>query len=109
LLRSRKEGAMTKEHFASGNWRVKAGQEGEFITRWKDWLASTSPNIPGFGSATLLQDVGDPQHFISFSDWENAGARDSWKASPEFQEKHAFVREVCDDFQGGDYTRVGGS
>jgi heme-degrading monooxygenase HmoA len=97
---------MGSEHFASGNWRVKEGSEQEFIERWRNWLSSTTASVHGFGSARLLQDAGDPRHFVSFSDWDDAGSRDAWKAGPEFASGMAACRELCDDFQGADFSQV---
>ena len=93
-----------REHYASGNWTVKEGQAEEFITRWKAWLTESAQKVPGFGSATLIRDIYNPNHFISFSDWEDPKMRDQWKNSPEFAEGMAHVRELTDDFSGGDYV-----
>lgn len=97
---------MAGEHFASGNWRVKEGSEREFIARWQAWLSSSAAAATGFGTARLLQDPGDALHFMSFSDWESPESRESWKSSPEFAEGMAQCRELCDDFQGTDFSQV---
>ena len=99
---------MGREHYASGSWMVKEGREEEFIGRWRDWLEKSTRDLAGFGSAKLIRDAGDARHFLSFSDWENSSARDSWKASPEFAEGLRACRELCDDFVGGDYSQVVG-
>jgi hypothetical protein len=80
-------------HYASGNWRVKAGSEEEFIAR------RLRHRAPSAGSRR-------PSHFLSFSDWADAGSRDRWKAGPEFAKGMASCRELCDDFQGADYSQV---
>ena len=97
---------MPGEHFASGNWRVKEGSAGEFIARWQAWLSTSTASVTGFGSARLLQDADDALHFMSFSDWESPGSRESWKSSPGFAEGMAQCRELCDDFQGTDFSQV---
>ncbi|MBI4260696.1 MAG: antibiotic biosynthesis monooxygenase [Actinobacteria bacterium] len=99
---------MTREHYASGNWTVKAGREEEFISRWGDWLRKSSRDVDGFGSARLMRDVSDPRHFVSYSDWATPEARDTWKQSPEFAEGFSSCRELCDAFSGGDYTQIVG-
>lgn len=97
---------MAREHYASGNWTVKEGQTEAFIDRWQQWLARSTEEVPGFGSARLIQDVSNPQHFLSYSDWDTPEARDAWKQSPEFAEGFSSCRELCDDFRGGDYTQL---
>lgn len=63
-------------------------------------------NVHGFGSARLIRSVANPRNFLSFSDWESPESRDTWKASPEFARGMAACRELCEDFQGGDFTGV---
>ena len=79
--------ADTPQHWASGNWTVSEGREEEFIAAWKDWLGWSSQNIDGFVSATLIREIANPRHFVSFSPWRDAGTRDAWKSSGGFAEK----------------------
>jgi heme-degrading monooxygenase HmoA len=53
-----------------------------------------------------MQDVTDPRHFLSFSEWTDANSRDTWKASPEFAEGFASCRELCEDFRGGEFSQL---
>jgi heme-degrading monooxygenase HmoA len=97
---------MAGEHYASGNWRVKEGSEEEFMARWRAWLSASASAVRGFGSARLLRDTDDPRHFVSFSDWEDPGSRNDWKASPEFAKGIAACRELCEEFPGSDLSEV---
>jgi heme-degrading monooxygenase HmoA len=97
---------MASEHYASGNWLVQEGSEADFIDRWRDWIGATTKDIPGFASATLMRDVSEPRRFVSFSNWDDPASRDMWKASPEFAKGFAGCKELCEDFQGGDFTAV---
>jgi heme-degrading monooxygenase HmoA len=94
------------EHWASGNWTVQEGKEDEFVERWKDWLGWSSENIAGFVSATLIRDTENPRHFVSFSDWTDDQAKQGWQSLDEFSEKMGACRELCEDFQKFDFTRV---
>ena len=97
---------MAGEHYASGNWNVRAGSEDEFIARWRAFLTESTENSEGFGSARLLRDGDDSRHFLSFSDWADAASRDAWKSSPEFARGIASCRELCDEFVGTDSSQV---
>jgi heme-degrading monooxygenase HmoA len=97
---------MAREHFASGNWLVRAGEEEDFIERWRDWIGASTKSVAGFDSATLMRDASDLRHFVSYSIWSDAASRDQWKASPEFAKGFAGCRELCDEFQGGDFEAV---
>jgi len=97
---------MAGEHYASGNWTVKAGSEDEFVARWRAFLSDSTKTAEGFGTARLLRDSDDPRHFLSFSEWADGGARDAWKSSPEFAKGLAACRQLCDDFVGTDSSQV---
>jgi heme-degrading monooxygenase HmoA len=89
--------------WASGRWQVREGKADEFVERWKDWLGWTSQTVAGFGSATLLRSEEDPLRFTSVSDWDDDASLKAWKISQAFQEKFQSVRELCDEFLGGDF------
>jgi heme-degrading monooxygenase HmoA len=97
---------MHEAKWASGRWEVKDGMVDEFVQRWKDWLGSTSKDIAGFRSARLLRSEDDPLRFTSFSSWADNASLEAWKSSPGFQSGLASVRELCDDFVGGDFDAV---
>jgi len=97
---------MAGEHYASGNWTVRAGSEDEFVARWRAFLTDSTKTAGGFGSARLLRDGDDPRHFLSFSEWVDAASRDAWKSSPEFEKGLAACQELCDEFVGTDYAQA---
>jgi heme-degrading monooxygenase HmoA len=92
--------------YVSGNWLVTKGSEDEFVSRWTQFLQWTLDNVAGFQEATLLRDADDSRHFVSFARWDDGGSRDAWRSSDGFAEKFGACRELCDDFQGGPFTRV---
>lgn len=89
--------------WASGRWQVKEGKADEFIQRWSDWLRNSSRDISGFRSARLLRAEDDPLRFTSVSNWDDDAARDGWAQSPAYGDGIESVKELCDEFQGGNY------
>lgn len=94
---------MGEAKWASGQWLVKEGRDDDFIERWKAWLGWTSQTIPGFRSARLLRSQDDTQRFTSMSDWDGDDALKAWTSNPGFQERFDAVRELCDEFRGGNF------
>jgi len=92
--------------WASGRWQVRDGEVDAFVEGWKDWLGWTSQSVQGFRSATLIQAKDDPRRFTSISDWDDDASLQAWKASPEFAEKFAVVRGLCDDVVAGDFDEA---
>ena len=97
---------MEGEHYASGSWLVAAGNEDEFLARWRAFLEWTRDSMPGFRTARLIRDTDNPRHYISLAHWDSAEQRAAWKASPGFREKMGACRALCDDMSGSDYTEA---
>jgi len=89
--------------YASGQWRVAEGKVDEYLRRWEAWIDWTAENLPGFRYARLLRSQDDPMRFTSISEWDDQDSLNAWKSSPGFREKLAEVRELCDEFVGGDF------
>jgi heme-degrading monooxygenase HmoA len=97
---------MNEVTWASGRWQVKEGQADEFVERWRSWLEWTSETVPGFRWARLLRSEDDPLRFTSVSDWDDEASLKAWKTTPGFNEKIGPVRELCDEFVGGDFAEA---
>lgn len=79
-------------------WRVKPGQEEEFVRRWTelaDWSA-----LQGLSArAKLLRDVDNPCLFVSFGPWESLEKAARWRAQPGFHERVRHLQEVLEGFE----------
>jgi heme-degrading monooxygenase HmoA len=51
----------------------------------------------------LLRAEDDPQRFISVSNWEDDASRAAWAQSPAYGDGIESVKELCDEFQGGNF------
>jgi quinol monooxygenase YgiN len=90
--------------YTSGNWQVSPGNEQEFVKRWTEFTQWSLDNAGGARSFVLIQEDSNPTHFLSFGAWEDAAAVDNWRATPEFAQKLGACRELCSEFQPGDYS-----
>lgn len=79
-------------------WVVRSGREEEFVARWKDLAEWTAANVPGAGTARLLQDMEHPGRFISVAPWETREALSSWRSLLGYQERLGRVRELLETF-----------
>ncbi|MEI8408950.1 MULTISPECIES: antibiotic biosynthesis monooxygenase family protein [unclassified Kribbella] len=93
------------EHYASGNWQVRAGREQEFVERWTEFLQWTRKDHPAMLTATLLRDGSVPGHYVSFAEWADEQSRTAWKESPDFTVHFAACRDLCEQMSGSDYER----
>ena len=79
-------------------WVVRSGREEEFVIRWRDLAEWTVANVPGAGTARLLQDMDHPGRFLSVAPWESAEALASWRSLLGYQERLSRVRELLETF-----------
>jgi heme-degrading monooxygenase HmoA len=94
---------MDEGKWASGRWQVKQEKVDEFIEGWRDWLGGVSQTFAGFRAARLLRSEGDPQRFTSIAEFEDDASLKAWKNSENFRANIEPLKELCDDFLGGDY------
>ena len=85
------------ETYTSGIWRVKEGEEDDFVTAWRDFVAWAA-TFDGSGTFRLVRDADDPGKFMSFGPWESFEAQDAWKVDPEFPERIGRVRRHTTEF-----------
>ena len=62
--------------------------------------------MPGAGTLRLTRDLGNPERFLSFGDWESTDAARAWKNSAEFSDRIARVLQHCAEFQSTNYAVV---
>jgi heme-degrading monooxygenase HmoA len=86
------------ETFTHSVWRVKPGQEDEFVRRWLD-LARWSAAQGLSGKAKLLSDPDNPGLFVSFGPWESVRKVTVWRSSPGFHERIAGLQELLESFE----------
>ena len=84
--------------YTHGVWVVRTGCEEEFVARWRDLARWTAANVPGAGTARLLQDLDHPGRFISVGPWESREAVASWRSLLGFQERLGRLRELLETF-----------
>ena len=84
--------------FTQTTWRVRAGQEDEFVRRWAEFAEWGA--LQGLtAKAQLLQDMDDPRLFVSFGPWESADSIMRWRATTGFHERLARLQEVLETFE----------
>ena len=92
-------------HYTHTTWIVKPGYEDEFVRRWAAW-ADWSRAEGLAANATLLRDVDEPNHFVSFGPWETIEAVRRWRAEPGFQQHVERLHEVVERFEPHTYALV---
>jgi heme-degrading monooxygenase HmoA len=86
------------ETYTHSVWRVKPGQEDEFVRRWLE-LARWSAAQGLSGKAKLLRDPDNAGLFVSFGPWESVGKVAMWRSSAGFHERIAGLQELLESFE----------
>ena len=94
----------TDRSYSSGEWKVMAGSEEEFVQRWTAFIEWSLENAPGAGSFVLVRSTEDPTRFLSLGSWESQEAQQAWREMPRQQELLGQCRELCEEFDSHPYT-----
>src|SRR5215211_7329745 len=94
----------TDQSYSSGQWKVRAGSEEEFVKRWNTFIEWSLENAPGAGSFVLVRSTEDPTSFLSLGSWESQEAQQAWREMPRMQELLDQCRELCEAFDSHSYT-----
>jgi len=80
-------------------WTVRPGRSEEFISLWESFASWTSGSRESSQRGYLVQDLADPQLFISYGYWDDMATINAWRESPEFTEFYQVARELCESIQ----------
>ena len=87
-------------------WRVRPGQEEEFIRAWREDLADYFLSLPGVMGGTLLRSLEDPSLFYSFGPWRSLEDIRAMRADPRTPAVMGKLRDLCVEATPGVYQRV---
>jgi len=97
---------MESDIYTVGVWKVKLGQQAEFIAAWKalgDYFYSL-PKPPGPG--TLVQSLDDPALFYSFGPWRSLEDIQAMRSDPRTPEKIGKLAALCEEAKPGAFRVV---
>lgn len=99
---------MSDVYYTHGMWRVKPGNEAEFIAAWKalNTIFRALPHPPGPGQGILIQNVADPLLFYSVGPWRSSDDLAAMRAGPQAREGIKRLENLCDDGVRGTYRLV---
>jgi hypothetical protein len=101
---------MQEDVYTLGVWRVKQGQETEFVAAWKalDQIFSKLSNPPA-GTGKLIQSVSDPGLFYSFGPWKRVEDIDEMRSNPQAQAGIQQLISLCTEATPGTFRVVAGA
>jgi hypothetical protein len=92
--------------YTLGVWKVKPGQEEEFVAAWKElggvFAALERPPGPG----TLVQSLSDPALFYSFGPWRQLQDVQAMRSDPRAQAAIQRLISLCTEAMPGTFRVV---
>ncbi len=85
------------QRFSAGIWIIKSGKENEFIEEFKKFAKLIFDKNIGAIEVYLVQDVQQPQRFVTFGPWESIEKIEAWRNLPEFKEFFAKAKQLSDE------------
>ena len=98
---------MEEAIYTLGVWRVKPGNEVEFIAAWKA-LAKIFAQLPDppAGKGTLIQSLADPLLFYSFGPWNSLADVEAMRNNRHALEGINKIRDLCTEATPGGFRVV---
>ena len=97
---------MREDVYTLGVWKVKQGQEAEFIAAWKalGQVFSQLPDPPGTGK--LVQSLSEPTLFYSFGPWQRLEDIEAMRNDPQAKAGIQRLVGLCTDATPGTFRVV---
>jgi len=92
--------------YTQANWKVKPGNEDRFLKTWDKMKAALAEEGRGPLWGSLIQNVEDPKHYISFALWPDHQAIERLRATPETADLLAEMVALCSEGGPGTYREV---
>ncbi len=94
------------EVYTLGVWRVREGNESEFVEAWRR-LGEYFRGLPAPpGPGTLIQSLDDPRLFYSFGPWRSLDDIKKMRADPDTPGALARLAALCDQATPGTFRVV---
>ncbi len=85
--------------YSIGKWIATSGKSNEFIKAWRGMVDYVVQNSVGGIDFYLVQDIEQPNIYLSFGRWENADMLKMWMESPVFKDYKKQLDALCDDIK----------
>ena len=97
---------MSSTPYTLAMWKVKPGQQQEFVAAWTDLSAvfADLPEPPIEG--TLLQSTADPHLYYSFGPWRSIEDISAMRGDPNALAAIERLRALCEEATPGSYQLV---
>lgn len=97
---------MSDSYYTLGDWRVRPGNEAEFLRVWKEELAPAFRAVSSKATGTLVQSLDNPLHYYSFGPWDDLETIKAARADPRAAAALARLVSLCDQATPGAYRVV---
>jgi heme-degrading monooxygenase HmoA len=97
---------MTGPAYTLAMYRVRAGDEDEFLRAWDELATTFSSLFEPPISGTLIRSTSDPRLFYSFGPWRSAEHVAAMRANPAAGQAFGTLRALCEELVAGDYELV---
>lgn len=97
---------MNEGYYTLADWRVRPGNEAEFLRVWKDELAPAFSAVSSSARGTLIQSLENPLHYYSFGPWDDLESIKAVRADPRAAEALGRLVSLCERATPGAYKVV---
>ena len=97
---------MSERFYTLASWRIREGQEEEFLRVWQEELASAFLSAIPMAKGTLIQSLEDQRQFYSFGPWESLEQMQTARSDKRVGEAIGKLVGLCEEATPGPYRVV---
>jgi heme-degrading monooxygenase HmoA len=97
---------MSERFYTLASWRIREGQEEEFLRVWQEELAPAFLTAIPTAKGTLIQSLEDQRQFYSFGPWESLEQMQTARSDKRVNEAIGKLVGLCEEATPGPFRVV---
>jgi heme-degrading monooxygenase HmoA len=97
---------MNDDFYSFNLWKIKDGNEQEFLDIWENELAKTFVELNPYSKATLVQSTDSPNIYYSFGPWIKLDELQAARSSKDYRSAVSKLVSLCDIAKSGSFKNI---
>jgi heme-degrading monooxygenase HmoA len=97
---------MNDDYYSFNLWKIKEGNEQEFLNVWENELAKAFVKLNPYSKTTLIQSMDTPSIYYSFGPWIKLDQLQAARSSEEYRTAVTKLVSLCDISKSGSFKNL---
>ena len=97
---------MNDDFYSFNLWKIKDGNEQEFLHVWENELAKEFVKLNPYSKATLVQSTDSPNIYYSFGPWIKLDELQAARSNKDYRSAVSKLVSLCDISKSGSFKNI---